>query len=239
MNARMARVCKSVPPESSFILRALLRYQAPIRGREKPGNPTASHSEASIIIGRKLASVRFPSFSRYRHVFASLTICQPRLAFPANRSDESSCAKQSAEKDTHTNMTNQETTTTATVAELGAHGAPRKAASKKGATPSKKGATRKKGAAKGPKTAKGAKKNANPAPAKEAALTPRAESKGDKILSLIRRPKGATLAELAKLTGWQNHSIRGYLSGTVGKKMGLTVDSTKREDGARVYSISK
>jgi Protein of unknown function (DUF3489) len=102
-------------------------------------------------------------------------------------------------------MTNQETTTAATVAELGAHGAPRKAASKKGATP-------RKGAPKGQKTAKGAKKNANPAPAKEAALTPRAESKGDKILSLIRRPKGATLAELAKLTGWQNHSIRGYWS---------------------------
>jgi hypothetical protein len=167
-----------------------------------------------------------------------LTICQPRLAFPADRSDESSCAKQSAEKDMHTNMTNQETTTAATVAELGAHGAPRKAASKKGATPSKKGATRKKGAPKGQKTAKGAKKNANPAPAKEAA-PPRAESKGDNILSLIRRPKGATLAELAKLTGWQNHSIRGYLSGTVGKKMGLTVDSTKREDGERVYSIKK
>jgi hypothetical protein len=71
MNARMARVCKSMLPESSFSLRALLRYQAPIRGREEPGNPAASLSEAAIIIGRKLASVRFPSFSPYRHVFAS------------------------------------------------------------------------------------------------------------------------------------------------------------------------
>ena len=128
-------------------------------------------------------------------------------------------------------MTNEETTTAASVAERGAHGGPKKAASKKGTTP-------KKGAPKSQKTAKGTKKAVKPARAKETAA-PRAESKGAKILGLIRRPKGATLAELAKLTGWQNHSIRGYLSGTVGKKMGLTVESTKREDGERVYSISK
>jgi hypothetical protein len=128
-------------------------------------------------------------------------------------------------------MTNEETTTAPTVAERSAHGAPKKATSKKGATP-------KKGAPKGQKTAKGGKKPAKPATTKET-TPPRAESKGAKILALIRRPKGATLAELAKLTGWQNHSIRGYLSGTVGKKMGLTVESTKREDGERVYSISK
>jgi hypothetical protein len=127
-------------------------------------------------------------------------------------------------------MTNEETTTAATVAERGADNAPKKASSKKGATP-------KKGAPKGQRTAKGARKAAKPARAKEA-TAPRADSKGAKILALIRRPKGATLAELAKLTGWQNHSIRGYLSGTVGKKMGLTVESTKREDGERVYSIS-
>jgi Protein of unknown function (DUF3489) len=128
-------------------------------------------------------------------------------------------------------MTNEETTTTATVAERGVHGAPKKPSSKKGAT-------QKKGAPKGQNTAKGGKKAANPARAKETAV-PRAESKGAKILALIRRPKGATLSELAKLTGWQNHSIRGYLSGTVGKKMGLTVESTKRQDGERVYSITK
>jgi hypothetical protein len=127
-------------------------------------------------------------------------------------------------------MTNEETNAAATAAERGAHGAPEKAASNKGAT-------RKKGAPKGQKRAKASKKAAKPARAKEA--TPRAESKGAKVLALIRRPKGATLTELTKLTGWQNHSIRGYLSGTVGKKMGLTVESTKREDGERVYSISK
>jgi len=128
-------------------------------------------------------------------------------------------------------MTNEETNTAPTAAERGAHGASAKGTSKKAAT-------RKKGAPKSQKTAKGGKKAAKPARAKETAV-PRAESKGAKILALIRRPKGATLAELAKLTGWQNHSIRGYLSGTVGNKMGLTVESTKREDGERVYSINK
>jgi len=128
-------------------------------------------------------------------------------------------------------MTNEETDTAATTAERGAHGASAKGTSKKAATG-------KKGAPKAQKTAKGGKKAANPRRAKEVAA-PRPESKGAKVLALIRRPKGATLAELAKLTGWQNHSIRGYLSGTIGKRMGLTVESIRREDGERVYSISK
>jgi hypothetical protein len=131
-------------------------------------------------------------------------------------------------------MTNAETNTAATVAEKGAHVAPEKASPKKVAT-GKKGAPKGQKAAKGGK-AKPGKKAAKPV--KEPTM-PRAESKGAKILALIRRPKGATLAELAKLTGWQNHSIRGFLSAVVGKKMGLTVESAKREDGERVYSISK
>ncbi len=40
-----------------------------------------------------------------------------------------------------------------------------------------------------------------------------------------------------KATGWQPHSDRGFLSGTVGKKMGLTVTSTKGDDGERTYSV--
>lgn len=40
-----------------------------------------------------------------------------------------------------------------------------------------------------------------------------------------------------KATGWQPHSVRGFLSGTVGKKLGLTVTSTKGEDGERSYSV--
>jgi hypothetical protein len=64
-------------------------------------------------------------------------------------------------------------------------------------------------------------------------------TKTAKVLALLQRPKGATLAELLKLTGWQAHSVRGFLSGTLGKKMSLLVISTKREDGQRVYSIAQ
>jgi hypothetical protein len=62
-------------------------------------------------------------------------------------------------------------------------------------------------------------------------------SKTATILELLKRPDGATAKELLKATGWQPHSLRGFLSGTVGKKMGLTVTSTKGEDGERSYSV--
>jgi hypothetical protein len=95
-----------------------------------------------------------------------------------------------------------------------AHVAPKKAKSAKKATPAKK-------APKGAKKAGGA----------------RDGSKAAKVLELLKRPNGATLKELMKATGWQPHSVRGFLSGTVGKKLGLTVASTKGEDGERTYSV--
>jgi hypothetical protein len=138
-------------------------------------------------------------------------------------------------------MTNAEATITenaATVAEQGAHVAPEKASSKKGAT-QKKGAPKAKKGAKAAKPKKEAKagKKAKPAHAKEAS-TPRAESKGAKILELIGRPKGASLAEIVKATDWQKHSIRGFLS-TAAKKHGHKIESTKTEAGDRVYQIRK
>jgi Protein of unknown function (DUF3489) len=103
-------------------------------------------------------------------------------------------------------MTNAEATITenaATVAEQGAHVAPDKTSSKKGAT-QKKGAPKAKRGAKATKPKKEAKagKKAKPAHAKHTS-TPRAESKGAKILEMIGRPKGATLAEIVKATDWQ------------------------------------
>jgi hypothetical protein len=62
-------------------------------------------------------------------------------------------------------------------------------------------------------------------------------SKTARVLDLLKRPEGITAKELAKATGWQPHSIRGFLSGTVGKKMGLAVTSAKGEDGERTYSV--
>jgi hypothetical protein len=61
---------------------------------------------------------------------------------------------------------------------------------------------------------------------------PRAESKGAKILELISGTDGATLAEIMTATGWQKHSVRGFIS-TAGKK--LTIESTKSPEGERTY----
>jgi len=62
-------------------------------------------------------------------------------------------------------------------------------------------------------------------------------SKTETILEMLKRPEGATAEDLLKATGWQPHSLRGFISGTLGKKMGLTVTSTKGEDGERSYSV--
>ncbi len=62
-------------------------------------------------------------------------------------------------------------------------------------------------------------------------------TKASKILTLLRRPKGATLVDLSKATEWQEHSLRGFLSGTVKKRMGLDVLSEKDGKGIRRYRI--
>jgi hypothetical protein len=83
-------------------------------------------------------------------------------------------------------------------------------------------------------------KKAPKTPKKPAAAKPegaRQGSKTAKVLDLLRRPNGATLKEIMRATGWQPHSVRGFISGTLGKKMGLTVTSTKGGDGERSYSI--
>ena len=106
------------------------------------------------------------------------------------------------------------------VAARRAHVGPKKAKSAKKASPAKK-------APKGAKSSKSAK------PASKA----RTGSKTAEVLDLLKRANGVTLAELMKATGWQAHSVRGFLSGTVRKKLGLDVVSTKGEDGERSYSI--
>jgi hypothetical protein len=92
-----------------------------------------------------------------------------------------------------------------------------------------------------PKTPKGAPKKAKPTKAAKAkdAAPAREGSKKAIVLDLLRRKNGATLAEIAKVTDWQNHSIRGFISGTLGKKMGLTVESSKNDAGERSYKIGK
>ena len=62
-------------------------------------------------------------------------------------------------------------------------------------------------------------------------------SKQDAVIAMLRRPEGATVDEVASATGWQRHTVRGVFSGTLKKKLGLTLASTKEERG-RVYRIT-
>jgi len=66
----------------------------------------------------------------------------------------------------------------------------------------------------------------------------RAGSKTETVLALMKQPGGTTLKAIMDATQWQAHSVRGFISGTLGKKMGLTVVSAKGENGERSYSIS-
>jgi len=61
-------------------------------------------------------------------------------------------------------------------------------------------------------------------------------SKQDEVIAMLRRPEGATVDEVVNVTGWQRHTVRGVFSGTLKKKLGLTIASAKEERG-RVYRI--
>jgi len=99
--------------------------------------------------------------------------------------------------------------------------APSEASSGHKATPAKK-------ATKGAKSAKSPKKKTSGA---------HHGSKTTHVLDLLKRSGGATLKELMKATGWQAHSVRGFLSGALGKKMGLKVTSIRAADEQRCYSV--
>lgn len=117
-------------------------------------------------------------------------------------------------------------TTTAAVAETGASVAPKKVAkTARRATAKKKAATPRKGAKKAAK--------------KLDAAIPKEFSKASIVVELLRQKGGATMTELTKKTGWQRHSVRGFLSGTVGKKMGLKVERSTNDAKESVYRIAK
>jgi uncharacterized protein DUF3489 len=62
-------------------------------------------------------------------------------------------------------------------------------------------------------------------------------SKQDAVVAMLQRPEGATVDEVASAMGWQRHSVRGLFSGTLKKKLGLTLASAQEERG-RVYRIA-
>ncbi len=86
-----------------------------------------------------------------------------------------------------------------------------------------------------PKKAKAAKAMT----AKDAAPATRDGSKKAIVLDMLKRPDGVTLADIMSATDWQAHSVRGFISGSLGKKMGLTIESFKRPDGVRAYRIGQ
>jgi hypothetical protein len=62
------------------------------------------------------------------------------------------------------------------------------------------------------------------------------DTKHARIIAMLRTPAGATIASLVAATGWQQHSVRGFLAGVVRKKLGLNLVSEQTDKG-RVYRI--
>ena len=124
-----------------------------------------------------------------------------------------------------------EATTTPNAAPQGAPAAPAKARPPRKAS-ARKGAARGQKAARRSTTRTAVKKAAKP---RQAAA--REGSKKGLILALLHRKNGAPMAEIVQVTGWQTHSIRGFISGTVSKRLGFNVESTRSEAG-RNYRIT-
>jgi hypothetical protein len=128
-------------------------------------------------------------------------------------------------------MTNRETSDKdAAIAERGAHATLEK-------TPSKNLVPKPKNSAKSakPKKRAGTKRGAQH---QRKAAASRSEGKGARILEMVGRAGGATLAEIMKATGWQAHSVRGFLS-TAARKHHVQIESSKSEAGDRTYRIVK
>ena len=85
------------------------------------------------------------------------------------------------------------------------------------------------------KTAKKARRGATP---RKADTPARRGTKQAILIELLKRPKGATIEQMTTKTGWQPHSVRGAISGSLKKKLGLVVTSETIEGRGRVYRIA-
>jgi hypothetical protein len=84
---------------------------------------------------------------------------------------------------------------------------------------------------------KGAAKEKRRDTAQRGAKQPCEGSKQSAVLDLMRRKQGATLAEIMEATGWQAHTVRGFIAGTVAKKLGLEVGSFRNDAKERTYKL--
>ena len=69
-----------------------------------------------------------------------------------------------------------------------------------------------------------------PSPETATTRTPRAGTKQARMIGLLERPEGATVAQIAAATGWQHHTVRGAISGALRKKLGLTIAATRTRE---------
>ena len=83
-----------------------------------------------------------------------------------------------------------------------------------------------------------ASKSAPAAPTAPATRKTREGSKQARLVEMLKRPEGTTIAEAATALDWQHHTVRGALAGALKKKLGLTIDSEKVEGRGRVYRIA-
>ena len=75
-------------------------------------------------------------------------------------------------------------------------------------------------------------------PAGVAPYTRREGSKQEQVLQLLKRPNGASTEAIMDATGWQRHTVRGFIAGTLNKKLGLKIESFKNEAGDRTYRVA-
>ncbi len=66
----------------------------------------------------------------------------------------------------------------------------------------------------------------------------RQNSKTNTLIALLKRKQGVSIPEMMHATGWQSHSIRGFMAGTLKKKFGHTASSTKSKFGERRYHVA-
>ena len=102
----------------------------------------------------------------------------------------------------------------------------------------KKTATKRRPSKKAKTAKKRAKKSLTTRSNKAGGKMPEHRNKKAEVIALMKRPKGATLGEIMALTGWQTHTVRGFIS-ILGKKGGEQVESSKNTAGERTYKLAR
>ncbi len=59
------------------------------------------------------------------------------------------------------------------------------------------------------------------------------------LIDMLKRDEGASIGQIVEATGWQPHTVRGAISGALKKKLGFTIESTKLDNGGRLYRITE